>query len=209
MDEAGTCISFHQCLNAPFDFLVIGGSESLHHDTHRPNHVIAHMRTADTLTGLALEEIRVAAAPDELPGILPDRVINGHVTEIWECKKARHIGIIHKEPVAHAIHFERINLTELRMFHDCIFLDGGFHLISKSAAFLGSLIVFVHGLQNLGSLAQRRDSEEVGRNQEVKCSGIVRRSERRNDQADRLHRIAIAHAAFGIKLTLGLTHETI
>ena len=135
------------------------------------------MRSAYSLGSLSAEEIWIGLAPDELPRILPYRVIERNAFEIRHGEKARHIGIVHEIFVAESVHLEGINLSELRMIHNCIFLQGRLHLGSEGTAFLREFLLPVHSLENLGSLTQCADSKEIGRNQEIECGSVVGRTE--------------------------------
>ena len=93
--EACIRICGHQHLDASLDFFVALAGESLHHDTHRPYHVVCHVRATDTFTCFALEEVRVAVAPYESAGVLVDRVIDVHIAQVSHGQETRYIGIVH------------------------------------------------------------------------------------------------------------------
>ena len=207
--ETCTGISLHKSLHAPLDLRIILRCKRLHHDAHRPDHVIAYMRTAYTFTCSTLEEIRVVLAPDKPAGILVYRVIYIHIPEICHGKQTRRIGVIHKVCIPETVHLESVNLAVFRMLHHSIFLEGGLHLVSKCTALLSQFLILVDLCKYLRSLSERCHSEEIGRHKEIKCSSIIGRSERRDNQSHRIDRIAISVAALGIKLALSLPHEII
>ena len=80
--KAGAGVGLHQGLDAPLDLLVVLGREGLHHYAHRPDVVVADVRTADSLAGLTFEEIRVVLAPNEPAGVLVDRIVHINISEI-------------------------------------------------------------------------------------------------------------------------------
>lgn len=82
MDHTTAGVGRHKLLYTPLNFLIVFRGEGLHHDAHRPCVVIADVRTSDTFTGLAAEEIRIVLAPHETARVLPDRIIFGYVAQI-------------------------------------------------------------------------------------------------------------------------------
>ena len=135
------------------------------------------MRTADSLAGLAFEEIRIVLAPDEPAGVLVDRIVNVNISEIGHRQKARHVGIVHHQLVAETVHLKGEDLAVLRVVHDGIFIESFLHFGGEVEAFLREFLVVVDLGEDLGGLAQRGDSEEVGRNQEFEHRGVVGRTE--------------------------------
>ena len=207
--EAGAGVGLHQGLHAPFDLLVVLGRECLHHDAHRPDVVVADVRAADSLAGLAFEEIWIVIAPDKPAGVLVDRIVDVNVSEIGHCQEARNVGVIHQEPVAETIHLEGEDLAVLGVVHDSIFIKSLLHFGGEVEAFLREFLVVINIREDLGSLAQRGDSEEVGWNEELEDRGVVRRTESRGDQAYRLDRVAAAVIGLGVELAVGLAGEPV
>ena len=146
------------------------------------------MRSADTLTGFAAEEIRIAVAPHKTAGILINRVIDVYISQIGHGKQARHIGIVHQQMITETINLESINGTKFRMIVGCIAFQSHFHLIGQGTAIGSQSSLLVHCFQNLGSLTQGSDSKEVGRHKELKRCGIVRRAEAGHDKSHRTDR---------------------
>ena len=103
------------------------------------------------------------------------------------------------------------------MVVDGILLQGSLHLIGKTAAILGNLqsrfllcrILLSHMLQNLGCLVHGRYCHEIGRNQEWKNRGIIRRTEHGGNQAHWLHRSTETIPTDGIEGTVGNTGKVI
>ena len=79
--------------------------------------------------------------------------------------------------VAETVHLKGEDLAVLRVVHDGIFIKSLLNLGGKVKAFLRKFLVVVDIRQDLGGLAQRGDSEEVGRNQELEHRGVVGRAE--------------------------------
>lgn len=202
-------IGLHQCLDAPFDLLVVLGRECLHHYAHWPDVVVADVRTADSLAGLAFEEIRIVLAPDEPAGVLVDRIVDVNVTEVGHRQKARHVGVIHHQLVAETVHLEGEDLAVFRVVHYGIFIKGFLHFGGEVEAFLRKFLVVVDLGEDLGCLAQRGDCEEVGRNQKLKHRGVVGWTESRCDKAYRLHRVAASVVGLGVELAVGLSGEPV
>ena len=202
-------IGLHQCLDAPFDLLVVLGRECLHHYAHWPDVVVADVRTADSLAGLAFEEIRIVLAPDEPAGVLVDRIVDVNVTEVGHRQKARHVGVIHHQLVAETVHLEGEDLAVFRVVHYGIFIKGFLHFGGEVEAFLRKFLVVVDLGEDLGCLAQRGDCEEVGRNQKLKHRGVVGWTESRCDKAYRLDRVAAAVVGLGVELAVCLSGEPV
>ena len=207
--KAGAGVGLHQGLHAPFDLLVILRCKGLHHDAHWPDVVVADVRAADSLAGLAFEEIRIVLAPDKPAGVLVDRIVDVNVSEIGHCQEARNVGVIHQEPVAETIHLEGEDLTVLGVVHDGIFIKSLLHFGGEVKAFLCEFLVVINIREDLGGLAQRGDSEEVGWNEELEDRRVIRRTECRGDQAYRLDRVAAAVIGLGVELAVGLAGEPV
>lgn len=207
--KAGAGVGLHQGLDAPLDLLVVLGCEGLHHDAHRPDVVVADVRAADSLAGLAFEEIWIVIAPDKPAGVLVDRVVHINVSEIGHRKEARNVGVVHHQLVAETVHFEGEDLAVLRVVHYGIFIKGFLHFGGEVEAFLCKFLVVVDFGEDLGCLAQRGDCEEVGRNQKLKHRGVVGRTESRCDKAYRLHRVAASVVGLGVELAVCLSGEPV
>ena len=95
MHESRTGIRIHQHFDTNLYLLIILAGECLHHDTHRPYHIITNVRTSDTFTGFTFKKVRVAATPHKAACILIDRIVYVHITQIRHSKKAGYIGIVH------------------------------------------------------------------------------------------------------------------
>ena len=124
MDESHPCIGIQEGLHAPANLIITLGCEALHHDRHRPRHIITDVRTADTLACLATEETRIVLAPYETASVLINRIIHLNITQIAHTQKRWNIGIIHQKVIAETIYLICINLSIFRMIIDCIFLQG-------------------------------------------------------------------------------------
>lgn len=205
--KAGTCIRIHQHLDASFDFGIIPACEGFHHNAHGPHHVIADMRSADTLAGFAAEEIGIAVAPHKTAGILINGVIDIYISQIGHGKQAGYIGIVHQQMIAETINLESIDGTEFRMVVGCIAFQSHLHLIGQGTAVGSQGSLLVHCFQNLGSLAQRSDGKEVGRHKELKRCGIVRRAEAGHDESHRTDRSTQTVIVQRIERTLRLALE--
>ena len=68
--EAGAGVGSKERGDAVADLIVAGGSESPHHYGHGPDHVVADMGAADSLTGGAAEEAGVVFGEDKAAGVL-------------------------------------------------------------------------------------------------------------------------------------------
>ena len=179
--EARIGIRRHQHFDASLYFLVALAGESLHHDAHRPNHVVSHVRTTDAFACCTLEEVRIAVAPYKSASVLIDRVVDVHIAQVGHGEEAWHIGIVHKEMIAESVYLERIDGTELRMVVSGIFLQGCLYFVGQVQALLSRVAVLVYGIENLGCLAEGSHRKEVRWHEELKGSGIVRRAEGRYD----------------------------
>lgn len=97
--------------------------------------------------------------------------------------------------IAEAVNLESVDLAELGMVIDGILMEGRIHLVGEAAAAGGEVGVMVDGLEDFGGLAERADGEEIGGDEELQGSGVVRRTEARGYQAAGLHRGAEAVVA--------------
>ena len=111
--------------------------------------------------------------------------------------------------ISKTIYLEGIDFTIFRMIIHRIFLQCCFHFLRQVLTFFGQSCLLVYLLQNLGCLTQRRYGKEIGRNQELKRSSIVRRTETGNNQTDWFHRCSQTVIAHSIQCTFRLTLEFI
>ena len=74
--KACTRIRIHQHFNARLDFCIVFAGESLHHDTHRPYHIVTDMRSANAFACLTFKEVRIVEAPHKATGILINRIVH-------------------------------------------------------------------------------------------------------------------------------------
>ena len=112
------------------------------------------MWSANALACLTFEEVRIVEAPYKTAGILINRIINRHITQIRHCQQARNVGVVHQHVVTKTVHLESINLSVFGMIVNGIFLQGCFHFVCQSLAFIGQSRLFIHGCQYLGCLAE-------------------------------------------------------
>ncbi len=59
MHKACTGMCFLQQLYTAFYFFIAGAGEATHSNSHRPNHIIPNVWTANTFTGSAFKEERI------------------------------------------------------------------------------------------------------------------------------------------------------
>ena len=64
--------------------------------------------------------------------------------------------------VAESVNLKSIDLAEFGVIVDCILVESRLHFIGKSCATVGCVLILIYCREYLGSLAQRRYSEEVG-----------------------------------------------
>ena len=57
--ESGTGICIYQHFDTIFYFLIILTGKCLHHDTHRPYHIITDVWTTNSLTSFTFKKIRI------------------------------------------------------------------------------------------------------------------------------------------------------
>ena len=209
MHQTGAPIGVTQGLDAIADLRLVLGGRRTHDQAHRPNIVKSDVRATDTFRCLALEEIGIVPAPYQTTGVLIDRIVNGYTAQERQCQEARHIGIVHEDTCPKAIHLIRIDLAELRMLHDRVLLHSLFHLRSQRLAASRQVVVLSHRAQNLRCLTQRGDGEQVGRNQEAEQRSVVRGTERREDQTNRIDRCAPTVVQHRITLPIRHTLEAI
>ena len=111
--------------------------------------------------------------------------------------------------VAKTVYLESIDLSVFGMIVNSIFFQGCLHFICQSLTFVGQSGLFIYRCQNLGCLTKRRHGKEIRRNQILQCSSIIRRTESRNNQSDRFHRVTQSVVSHRVECTLCLTLELI
>ena len=116
--EARPGVGRHQHFDTAFDLRVVRRGESLHHDAHRPGHVVTDMRSSDALARRTAEEIGIRRAPHEAAGVLINRVLHVHIAQIRHGQQTRNVRVVHQEAVAVAVNLESIDFTEIRMVAD-------------------------------------------------------------------------------------------
>ena len=84
MNESGARLSVHYHLYAFGNLFVVLACKGFHHDAHGPDHVVAYMRSSDTFSCNAFEEIRITLAPYKLSSVEIYWVIDIHIGEIRE-----------------------------------------------------------------------------------------------------------------------------
>ena len=188
---------------------IVGAREGAHHYGHRPRHVVAHVRTADALACLAAEEVWVVLAPDEAARVLIYGVVHVHIAQIGQGEQRRHVGVVHEEAVAEAVHLVGVNLAVLRMVYHGVLLESLAHLVGKRRAVGSERCVGVHLVEYLRRLAQRADRHEVRRHEEEERRSVVGGAEDGGDEPAGLHGVAPAVVAYGVELVLRLALEAI
>ena len=111
--------------------------------------------------------------------------------------------------VAEAIHLEGVDGAELGMVVGGISLQGRLNLIGQCTALSCQAGLSIDCLQYLRRLAQGADGKEVGRNEELQCRGVVRRTEARDNQPDGTDGSSQAVVVQGVERTLRLALELI
>ena len=93
------------------------------------------MGASYAFAGTALEEIGVIFAPYEFAGVLINRIVYVHITQIGHCQQAGNIGIVHQQLVPESIDFEGIYFTVFRVIINRTLLQGGFYLLGQIGTF--------------------------------------------------------------------------
>ena len=207
--ESGSPVGVYERFDASFDLRVVVAGQSPHDQAHGPDHVGADMRSADPFGRRAPEEIGVRFAPYETPGVPVDGIVLRDVSQIGHGEQAGDVGIVHQQAVAETVCFESVDLPELRMVADGMLFQGLFDLVGERFAGGCQGFVAVYRAQDLRSLAQRRDGEEVGRNQKRKGRGVVRRPERRGDESDGFGRMSVSVFELGVQCIFGHALESV
>ena len=167
------------------------------------------MRTSYTLGYLAFEEVRITFAPYKASSILIYRVIHVNITQIRHRKKTWNVCIIHEETVSEAVNLEGVDSTEFRMVVSCMLLECFLNLVCQFQTLACEIIASVHFCKDFRCLSERSYCEEVGRYEELKGCRIVRRTERRHDKTNRIHRSTVSVIAERVKRTACMTHECV
>ena len=129
MDESHTGISIQQHLHAEADLVIALCGEALHHDRHRPRHIVTDVWTTDTFASLATEEARVVLTPDETAGVLIDWVVHRNITHITHTQERRNVGIIHQELVAETEYTPYYYATEKAAFEMDFMIQKGKNIV--------------------------------------------------------------------------------
>ena len=153
VDKSHIRVSIKQLAHAAANLFIIVGSKSLHHNTHRPDCLLADVRAADALPCRSAPEVRIVGAPDKVPGVPVHRVRCHLRIQISQRQQTGHIGIVHNILVAEAVHLEGVNRPVNRMVIDCMGLQGCRHFIGQGTASRGKIRPVIHSRQNLRSLA--------------------------------------------------------
>ena len=141
------------------------------------------MGATDAFACLAPEEVGVVVAPHQAARVQIERIVGLAVTQVGGGEQARHIGIVHAEGIAVAIHLEGIDASAFGMVHYAVTLNGGIHLIGQRTALLGKVPTATYGALYFGQLAKRHHGKHIGRYQEAILRGIVGGTEGREDQS--------------------------
>ena len=83
------------------------------------------------------------------------------------------------------------------------------HFVCQRLAFSCKFGILQHFGFDFSQLAQRNHSKHIRRNQETVLSGIVGRTERRDNQSHRLHRSTETAIDLRIGRTVAITHEAV
>ena len=181
----------------------------MHHDAHGPHHVVAHVRTADALAGLATEERGVVLAPHKAARVLVDGVVHRHVAQIAHRQQRGHVGVVHQQMAAKAVNLESVDLAIFGMLHHGILSQRRLHLVGQLLTLRGQGAVVVHLPEYLGGFPQRTDCHEVGGHEEGEDGGIVARTEHRGDESHGAHGMSPAVPAHGVEGTVGAAPEPV
>ena len=119
------------------------------------------MRASDAFACGSAMEIRIGFAPDELSGILIYRIVCRNISEVAHRKKRRHVGVVHEELTAEAVHLIGIDLSIFRVLIYCMLLKCLLDLRREVKALFGEFAVIVYLAEDLGSLAERGHGHEV------------------------------------------------
>lgn len=130
--EASARIRRQKHLDTSFDLRVVRRREGLHHDAHRPDHVVTDMRSPDTFARRTPEEVGIRLAPNETTRISVDRVLHVHIAQVGHRKQARNVRVVHQKAVPVAVHLEGVDPAEVRVVVRGVFLKGRLHLVGKS-----------------------------------------------------------------------------
>jgi len=187
VDETGLGVGGDQHAEAGGDLVVVGGGEGADEEGHGADHVVAGARAADAFAGIAVEEVGVVFAPDEAPRVEVDGIVGGHVAEVSHGQKAGHIGVVHHQAVAEAVHLVGVDAAVDGVLHGGVAAQCLLHLVGQGLAGVGRLRVLIHFAQDLGCLTERTDGEEIRGDDEGQCHRVVRGAEGGGDQSDGAH----------------------
>src|SRR5579862_746903 len=146
------------------------------------------MRSSDAFPSAALEKPWVALAPHKCACTRVQRRI-GRALQIWQRQQARHVSVVHEYLSTEAIHLISPD-PAFPCGRNRMLLKRSLHVIRQRRRILCQRAVAKNCAGHLRQLPQRSEREEVRRHQERKDARIVRRSEARSNQANRLDRIS-------------------
>lgn len=155
--------------------------QALHRQGQRPDAarhaVLVRMRAADALAEAALAKIGIGLAQHAAPGVLIDRIVRGHITQVGRRQQAGNIGVVHDVHPAQAVHFVCPNPSMLGVAHAPVAFDAAPHLTADPQRRTGHFLVAVHVTVNAGAMLQDDSCEHVCRNQIGEGARIVTRPE--------------------------------
>ena len=103
------------------------------------------MGASDALARRTAPEVRIAVAPHEAAGIFIDRVRALHIAQIGHRQQRRYVGVVHQLSSAETVDLESIDLPELRMFDNGVFLQRRSHFVGQCRTLRGELLLIVYG----------------------------------------------------------------
>ena len=197
MNETQAGVVIHHLGETLANFLIVGACGSFHDGAHRPNHVVAHMRTPDAFSGSATEEIGIVVTPNKFAGVLINRVVDGHATEKWHGEQPGCVGVVHEELTAEAVDFESIDFSIFGVVNDGIFQEGVVDFGSQGATVRseGGLVDFI---ENDGRLVEHGDGKEIARDEERKDGAVVGGTERRGNEPNGISGMAVTGIALSV-----------
>ena len=167
------------------------------------------MRSAYSFSGFSPIEIRVVLTPDHLARVAVDGVFLHGGVQVGHGKKGRDVGIVHKELAAKAVYLEGIDRAKDGMLYNGLFPEGLLHFSGEGQAFIGQILLAVHGGEDLGGFAEGRDGHEVGGDEEFEGGGVVGGTEGRCDEAAGAHGVSASYHALGVQLAVGDAKERV
>ncbi len=189
VDESGVGVRGQNDPKAADDFRVTRARKPSQRETHRPDMRLAGVWTGHAFGRLPFQVPRIGVAEDEPAGVHVQRVVRRVNPEIGQRDEARHIGIVHVEPVAEAIHLVGVHLPEPEMFGNGVRLHGRVHLIREFGASHGEVRISQDFQIDFGQLTKRLDREQVRGDEEGVEGGVVGGPEGGGDQAGGADRV--------------------